>query len=83
VQALGFLKLELAVIHDSAYWRHRRGRNFNQIKIRVLGHLHRFAQCFNARLLTIFVYQSNLVTGDFTIDSGFFIGYVNNSNLIR
>ena len=77
MQAFGFLKLEFAVIHDSAHWWLRCWRNFYQVKFRVLGHLHCFTQCFNARLLTVFVYQSNLETGDLSIDSRFFIGYVN------
>jgi hypothetical protein len=57
----------------------RCGRNFHEVKICILCHLHRFTKRFDASLLTVFVYQSNLGSGDLSIDSGVFIGYVNNS----
>ncbi len=82
VQALGFLKLEFAVIHDSANGRLRGRRNFHQVQISIFCHHHRFAKRFDASLLTVFIYQSNLKSGDLSIDSGIFIGYVTTPSLI-
>lgn len=75
-QSLSFLELELSKVHDPAHWRLRGWRDFHQIKLSVFGHRKRFAKRFDAGLLTVFIYQSNLGSGDLTVDSIFFIGYV-------
>ena len=82
MQTFCFLKLEFAVIHDSANRRLRRRGNFHQVQISIFGHCHCFTQRNNARLLTVFIYQPNLASGDLAIDSGIFIGYVTTPTLI-
>ena len=82
MQTFCFLKLEFAVIHDSANRRLRCRRDFHQVQVSIFGHCHCFTQRNNARLLTVFIYQPNLASGDLAIDSGIFIGYVTTPTLV-
>ena len=63
------LVLELAKIHDFADRRVRVGRNFNQIKAHVGGHLHRFGGMNYPDVFTFGTNQANLGGTDLFIDA--------------
>jgi len=75
-----FLVLELAVVHQTADWRIRVGRDLDQIHVSLFGKTERIGELYDAQLFSVQTYQAHLGDTDLTVDAiGFFSGDVDNS----
>ncbi|MNL33057.1 hypothetical protein D3C87_1549470 [compost metagenome] len=71
--ALGFLILELAVVHDAGHGWSRVGRDFHEIQVLVLGQAQCVHELDDAELLVINPYQAQFRRADLTVDTVTFV----------
>lgn len=69
VLPLAFLVLEFPVVHDADHGRRRRRGDFNKIETSCFGSSEGRRNRDNALLLAVFVDQTNIGRGDFTVDA--------------